>query len=58
MRFLAPKNKKKTKFGRPLNATMAALREWGLHLDDIAGQGYDGAASMSSERVGVQARIR
>jgi len=37
---------------------MAALKEWGLHLDDIVGQGYDGAASMSSERVGLQARIR
>ena len=29
----------------------------GLSLSNIVGQDYDGAANMSSERVGVQAKI-
>ena len=40
----------------------AALLSWlDMHNINVAccrGQGYDGAASMSSSRVGVQARIR
>ncbi len=34
------------------------LEALGLQLSNIRGQGYDGASNMSSERVGVQARIR
>ena len=34
------------------------LTNLGLALNNIRGQGYDGASSMSSSRVGVQARIR
>ena len=33
------------------------LRKWGLNLCDMRGQGYDGAANMSSCRKGVSGRI-
>ena len=35
----------------------SALQELGIKLENMRGQGYDGAASMSSNRIGVQARI-
>ena len=34
------------------------LRDHGITLEGMRGQGYDGAANMSSDRVGVQKRIR
>ena len=34
------------------------LTSVGLELKNIRGQGYDGASNMSSNRVGMQARIR
>ena len=37
---------------------MAALQAHDLPLSNIRGQGYDGAAEMSSNTVGVQARLR
>ena len=37
---------------------MQSLDQLGLDVTHIRGQGYDGAANMSSNRVGVQARIR
>lgn len=36
----------------------ACLETVGLDLTNIRGQGYDGAANMASNRVGLQARIR
>ena len=38
-------------------AIMAALQAHALPLSDIRGQGYDGAAAMSSNTVGEQARL-
>ena len=40
------------------NAIIQSLERFNLSISDVRGQGYDGAASMASERVGVQARIR
>ena len=37
---------------------MEFLNSVGLPLGNIRGQGYDGASSMSSENVGLQARIK
>lgn len=34
------------------------LKDVGLQVENIRGQGYDGASNMASERVGVQARIK
>lgn len=34
-----------------------AIRQWGLNLECLVGQGYDGAAVMSSSINGVQAKI-
>ena len=39
-------------------AIVSAVESFGLPMSCIVGQGYDGAANMSSNRVGVQARIR
>lgn len=39
-------------------AILSAVENFGLPISCIVGQGYDGAANMSSNRVGVQARIR
>ena len=52
-------------FSKPLRTTgyhlaeeiKSALQELGIKLENMRGQGYDGAASMSSTHVGVQARI-
>ena len=34
------------------------LKDDDLPIENIRGQGYDGACNMSSERIGVQAQIR
>lgn len=39
-------------------AIKKALSTYQLPIQDLRGQGYDGAPSMSSSRVGVQARLR
>ncbi|KAK3737215.1 hypothetical protein QZH41_011272, partial [Actinostola sp. cb2023] len=39
-------------------ALLDTLRDLNIPIEDCRGQGYDGAASMSSQRVGVQAEIR
>ncbi|XP_041372811.1 52 kDa repressor of the inhibitor of the protein kinase-like [Gigantopelta aegis] len=45
--------------GKALACTLlTTLRNAGLPVENLRGQGYDGAASMSSNTVGVQARIR
>lgn len=36
---------------------LSTLRSLNIPIEDCRGQGYDGAASMSSQRVGVQANI-
>ena len=40
------------------NEIISTLEEFDIDVSNARGQGYDGAASMSSERVGVQSRIR
>ena len=35
-----------------------SLEDLGIPVEDMRGQGYDGAPNMSSQRVGVQSRIR
>ena len=37
---------------------MSTLQGLGLEIENVRGQGYDGAANMSSDNVGVQRRIR
>ena len=37
---------------------MSTLQGVGLEIENVTGQGYDGAANMSSDNVGVQRRIR
>ena len=52
-------------FSKPLRTTgyhlaeeiKSALQELGIKLENIRGQGYYGAALMSSNRVGVKARV-
>lgn len=39
-------------------AILGKLEEWQLQAEDMQGQGYDSAKSMSSDRVGCQAIIR
>ena len=39
-------------------AILGKLEEWQLPVEDMRGQGYDGAKSMSSDRVGCQAIVR
>lgn len=34
-----------------------SLQQWGLEVENIRGQGYDGAANMAGKHKGVQARI-
>ena len=36
---------------------MSKLGTWGLDIENLRGQGYDGAANMSGKVKGVQARI-
>ena len=45
--------------GENIAATITAeLEKLSLDITDARGQGYDGAANMSSDNVGVQKRIR
>lgn len=37
---------------------VSTLQGLGLEIENVRGQGYDGAANMSSDDVGVQRRIR
>ena len=37
---------------------MKFLKDDDLPIENICGQGYDGACNISSERIGVQAQIR
>ena len=36
---------------------LSTLEAWGMDFDGLVGQGYDGAAVMSSSKNGVQGRI-
>ena len=36
---------------------LKSLEDLGIQVEDMRGQGYDGGPNMSSQRVGVQARI-
>lgn len=38
-------------------AMIEILMQFGLSLDDLRGQGYDGASTMAGEKSGVQRRI-
>lgn len=38
-------------------AIIQSLERFNLRISDVRGQGYDGAASMASERVGVQPEL-
>ena len=40
------------------SAIIFSIENLGLTLNNLRGQGYDGASTMSGERAGVQARIR
>ena len=40
---------------KPIVSTLQGL---GLEIENVRGQGYDGAANMSSDNVGIQRRIR
>ena len=37
---------------------LKSLEDLGIPVEDMRGHGYDGAPTISSQRVGVQARIR
>lgn len=37
---------------------ISSLQKWGLNMDNLVGQGYDGAAVMSSKKHGVQGIIQ
>lgn len=40
------------------NKIISSLQEWGLDLNKLVGQGYDGASTMAGHVSGVQKRIR
>ncbi len=40
------------------SAIVSTIEKIGLSLNQLRGQGYDGASSMSGERSGVQTRIK
>ena len=37
---------------------LSTAREWGLVMSDLVAQGYDGVSVMSSDKNGVQAKIK
>ena len=39
------------------DAIVSTIKQWGLDMSCLVGQGYDGAAVMSSSKNGVQAKI-
>ncbi|CAI6364269.1 unnamed protein product [Macrosiphum euphorbiae] len=41
-----------------LNKIISSLQEWGLDLNKLVGQGYDGASTIAGHVSGVQKRIR
>ena len=40
------------------NNMVQKIRDWGLDIENVIGQGYDGPSSMAGKFKGVQARIR
>ena len=55
--FLEFKDFKRTTGAAVSETLLSTLRSLNIPIEDCRGQGYDGAASMSSQRVGVQANI-
>ena len=55
--FLEFKDLERTTGGAVSETLLSTLRSLNIPIEDCRGQGYDGAASMSSQRVGVQANI-
>ena len=41
-----------------VDAVVGCLEGFGLSLNELCGQGYDGASTMSSKKTGVQKQIR
>ena len=37
---------------------ISSFTSWGLNMDNLVGQGYDGVATMSLSKKGIQAKIR
>ena len=37
---------------------ISSVTSWGMNMDNLVGQGYDGAPTMSSSKNGVHAKIR
>ena len=56
--FLQFTNSKRITGEATAHDIMQSLQQLDLDIAHVRGQGYDGAANMSSERVGVQARMR
>ena len=56
--FIDFKSLERTTGGAISNSILECLRDLNIPITDCRGQGYDGAATMSSEGVGVQAEIR
>ena len=55
--FLEFKDLERTTGAAVSETLLSTLRSLNILIEDCRGQGYDGAASMSSQRVGVQANI-
>ena len=55
--FLEFKDLERTTGTAVSETLLSTLRSLNIPIEDCRGQGYDGAASMSSQRVGVQANI-
>ena len=55
--FLEFKDLERTTGAAVSETLLSTLRSLNIPIEDCRGQGYDGAASMSSQRVGVQANI-
>ena len=55
--FLEFKDLQRTTGAAVSETFLSTLRSLNIPIEDCRGQGYDGAASMSSQRVGVQANI-
>ena len=55
--FLEFRDLERTTGAAVSDTLLSTLRSLNIPIQDCCGQGYDGAASMSSQRVGVQANI-
>jgi len=55
--FLEFKDLERTTGAAVSETLLSTLRSLNIPIEDCRGQGYNGAASMSSQRVGVQANI-